>query len=562
MPNRELEQLGTEYWDGYLEQHPTQGTALGEHQYDDRLNDITPAGQERALRRLRDLQQRLGGLATDSLTDEEQLSVSALRHLLRAEVAFLNADATAYTVDAMSGPQVSFLDIASYQPLRDPTDAATMLTRWRAMGPWIDDFITNLRRGLGEGLSSIAVSVERVSAELDALLARPVENWPLLDPLQQVHESWSHSEWRTFGDELTASVREVVQPAFVRYRAFLRDEALPAARDEARAGICHLPGGLERYRSLVPAHTTVDATPEELHHLGLNEVERIDTEMAELGARVLATADLKATQEALRGDPKLYFSTRDEIQQVAERSLAAANAAIPDWFGRLPQTPCEVAHMLPHEEEHSTIAYYREPAIGERPGRYYVNTSAPQTRPRYEAEALAFHEAVPGHHLQVAIGQELTGLPTFRRHADVTAFIEGWGLYSERLANEMGLYSSDLDRIGMLSYDAWRACRLVVDTGLHALGWSRSRAITFMTDHSALAINNITNEVDRYLGWPGQALAYKVGQLQIRRLRTDAEAALGQRFDIRTFHDALLGHGPLPLATMREAVSRDMQLSL
>jgi uncharacterized protein (DUF885 family) len=560
MPNADLDRLADDYWDAFLLQHPTQGTALGEHRYDDRLSEITSDGQDQAKRRIRGLQDRLNDLPTDGLTDEELLSISALRHLLRADLAFLEADALAYTVDAMSGPQVAFLNVPSLQPLRDPSDASAMLARWRAIGPWIDDLITNLRRGLADALSPIAESVRRVIAELDDLLARPVEDWTLLEPARHAPDDWPDGEWRKFADDLTAGVRDVIRPAFVRYRAFLSDEVLPAARDEAHAGICHLHGGLDRYRSLVPAHTTIDATPEELHALGLAEVERIDTEMAELGRSVLGTASLKATQDALRGDPKLYFTTRDEIQDVAERSLAAANAAIPKWFGRLPVTPCEVVRMLPHEEEHSTIAYYREPAIGERPGRYYVNTSAPETRPRYEAEALAFHEAVPGHHLQVAIGQELSGLPTFRRHADVTAFVEGWGLYAERHANEMGLYSGDLDRIGMLSYDAWRACRLVVDTGMHALGWSRSRAIAFMTEHSALAVNNITNEVDRYLGWPGQALAYKIGQLEIRRLRSDTEAALGSRFDIKAFHDALLGHGPLPLATMREAVSRDLSL--
>jgi len=217
--------------------------------------------------------------------------------------------------------------------------------------------------------------------------------------------------------------------------------------------------------------------------------------------------------------------------------------------------------MQPHEEQHSTIAYYREPPLdGSRPGRYYINTYAPETRPRYEAEALAFHESVPGHHLQVAIGQELEHLPAFRRHGDFTAFVEGWGLYSERLANEMGLYSGDLDRIGMLSYDAWRASRLVVDTGMHALAWSRGEAIEFMTAHTALAPNNIANEVDRYIGWPGQALAYKIGQLEIRRLRAEAEAALGASFDIRRFHDAVLSHGALPLSVLRHSVAADLGL--
>jgi len=215
--------------------------------------------------------------------------------------------------------------------------------------------------------------------------------------------------------------------------------------------------------------------------------------------------------------------------------------------------------MLPHEEKHSTIAYYREPAIdGSRPGRYYINTWQPATRPRYEAEALAFHEAVPGHHLQAAIAQELTGLPSFRRHAYTTAYVEGWGLYAERLADEMGLYSGDLDRLGMLSFDSWRACRLVVDTGLHALGWSISQAVDYMVAHSALARNNIVNEVDRYLGRPGQALAYKIGQLEIVRLRSESEARLGAAFDMRSFHDAVLGHGPLPLETLAGSVAADL----
>jgi uncharacterized protein (DUF885 family) len=276
---------------------------------------------------------------------------------------------------------------------------------------------------------------------------------------------------------------------------------------------------------------------------------------------VLGAPDLAATLAALRGNPSVHFTNGDEIVAVAEASLARAVAAIPEWFGRLPRAECVVVRMEPHEEQHSTIAYYRQaPQDGSRPGRYYINTYAPETRPRYEAEALAFHESVPGHHLQIAIGQELEQLPAFRRHAETTAYVEGWGLYTERLSDEMGLYSGDLDRIGMLSYDAWRASRLVVDTGMHALAWSRSEAIEFMTAHTVLGLNNIANEVDRYIGWPGQALAYKIGQLEIRRLRTEAEAALGASFDIRRFHDAVLGHGALPLAVLRRSVVADLGL--
>ena len=236
----------------------------------------------------------------------------------------------------------------------------------------------------------------------------------------------------------------------------------------------------------------------------------------------------------------MHFATAEEIETKARETLARAKAAVLKWFGIQPKADCQVKVMGMHEAPYSTIAYYRNPAAdGSRPGYYMINTYKPETRPRYEAEALAFHESIPGHHLQIAIAQELTGLPEFRKHQGVTAFVEGWGLYSERLADEMGLYSSDIDRIGMLSYDAWRACRLVVDTGMHAMGWSRQRAIDYMVENSVLAENNVVNEVDRYLTWPGQALAYKVGQLEILKLRDEAKRRLGERFDIKAFHDAV-----------------------
>jgi len=251
----------------------------------------------------------------------------------------------------------------------------------------------------------------------------------------------------------------------------------------------------------------------------------------------------------------MHFETRDEVREMAEISLARARAAIPAWFGILPVADCLVVVMPEHEERHSTIAYYRQPALdGSRPGQYAINTWEPTTRPRYEAQVLAYHEAIPGHHLQLAISQELTELPDFRRHDGPTAYVEGWGLYTERLSDEMGLYSGDLDRIGVLSFDAWRACRLVVDTGMHALGWTRQQAIDFMLEHTVLAANNVVNEIDRYIVDPGQALAYKIGQREILRLRAEAKATLGDRFDIRAFHDAVLGHGVVGLETLGEIV--------
>jgi uncharacterized protein (DUF885 family) len=554
----ELDRLAEEYWDATLAADPAQGTAIGDHRYGDRLSDISPAGRAALAQRFTEIQAAVAALPAEA-EPEAGLTQAVLRHAVAARLALLAADPYAYTVDAMNGCQTAFLNIPSYQPLRDVADGESMLARWWAMGPWVDQQVAQLRRGVAEGRTPVASSVRRVIAQLDELLARPLEDWPLLAPLRAEHAGWSDGAWRAFEVALVGAVRDGLRPAFARYRAYLAEEALAGARDEAHVGICHLPGGVETYASLARAHTTTDLSPQEIHDIGLAEIARIDAEIVELGGRVLGTADLAGTLARLRGDPSVHFETAEEIVAVAEGSLARAVAAIPQWFGRLPRARCEVVRMQPHEEQHSTIAYYREPPEdASRPGRYYINTYAPQTRPRYEAEALAFHEAVPGHHLQVAIGQELEQLPAFRRHGETTAFVEGWGLYAERLSDEMGLYSADLDRIGMLSYDAWRASRLVVDTGMHALAWSRGQAIEFMTAHTALAPNNIANEVDRYIGWPGQALAYKIGQLEIRRLRSEAESALGASFDLRRFHDAVLDHGALPLSVLPSSVAADL----
>jgi uncharacterized protein (DUF885 family) len=373
--------------------------------------------------------------------------------------------------------------------------------------------------------------------------------------VQELPSDLPEADRQRLAAEIHGAVADAIRPAFERYRRFLADELAPVARGDDRPGLGHVPGGPEAYARLVRAHTTLDLEPEEIHRTGLAEIERIDAEFGELGGRLLGTGDRHEVITRLRSDPALHFATAAEVFATAEASLARANAAIAEWFGRLPMTPCVVVEMGEHESKHSTIAYYREPAAdGSRPGSYYVNTSEPATRPRYDAEVLAFHEAVPGHHLQIAIAQELEDLPAFRRLHGTTAYIEGWGLYSERLSEEMGLLSGDTDRFGILSFDAWRASRLVVDTGLHAMGWSRDRAIAFMVDHTALAENNIANEVDRYLAMPGQALAYKLGQLELLRLRDVAREALGTRFDIRSFHDVVLGQGAVGLRTLAAVV--------
>ena len=554
-PHLALLDIADEAWTGSMATSPLYATAIGDRRFLEALSPNGEGATERETERLRDLVQRVRAIPAGRLDRADRVTRSALLDDLRHRLGLVESGVDRWAVDPLDGPQVDFLNVASYQPLATEADGRAAVERWRAMGPWIDRHVERLRASAAAGLVAPRALVDSVVDELDDLLAQPDETWPLSEPARVERPDWSATARSRFREDIEAAVRDTIRPAFERQRALLADELRPIARPDERAGLSHVPGGGEAYRRLVAAHTTLELVPEAIHATGLAEVARIDAEFAELGAELLGTSGATAALGRLRQDPALRFATRDEVRTTAESALRRATDAIGGWFGRLPQAGCEVVVMGDHESKHSTIAYYRQPAAdGSRPGQYYINTTLPETRPRYEAEVLAFHEAVPGHHLQIAIAQELAELPAFRRFGGPTAFIEGWALYIERLSDEMGLYSGPLDQFGILSFDAWRACRLVVDTGLHALGWTRPQAIDFMLEHTALARNNIVNEVDRYLAIPGQALAYKLGQLEISRLRSEARASLGEAFDIRAFHDAVLGDGAVGLETLRVVV--------
>ncbi len=561
-PAEELARLAKEFWVGTLAAHPIEATAIGAPGYDDRVDDISPEAVERERRRLLDMAARALAIPIGGLDGSDLVTRTALIDESETEAAVLGEHLDDWTVDVMNGWPTAIQNVPSFQKGDTPERAAAMVERWRGFGGLIDQLTANLRRGLADGRVAAHTPVTRAIDALTTTLAAADEDSALLEPLRvggvgsgSGTERGSAAQRAAFAEALTAAVRDRIKPALARHRTFLADEILPRARPDDRPGIGHIPGGDAAYRTLIRRHTTLDLAPEALHATGLAEVERINAEMASLGGRLLGVKTLAEALARLRGDPAMHFTTRAEVEATAREALDRANAAVSAWFGRLPVAPCVVVPMPAHEEEHSTIAYYRPPATdGSRPGQYYLNTSHPESRPRYEAECLAFHESVPGHHLQIAIAQELTDLPDFRRHLGATAFWEGWGLYTERISDEMGLYTGDLDRIGMLSMDAWRACRLVVDTGMHALGWTRQAAIDYMLANSALAPNNIANEVDRYIVWPAQALAYKAGQLEMLRLRADAESRLGARFDVRAFHDALLGNGAISLGSLREVI--------
>jgi uncharacterized protein (DUF885 family) len=554
-PSETLRALADRFWEHFLEAHPTWATVIGDRRFDDRLDDPSQAGVAARLVWLDEIADGARAIPSDGLSPSERVTRQMLVDEAANLAAGLRTGIDEWTVDPLQGPIMNVLDTVDYQTISTPADGAAMVERWRGIGRYFDAIRGNLREAAADGKVAAAKPVERMLDILRGLEALPAGAWKLAAPATGELEGWSEAERDRFRTTLLEAVSEIAIPGFRRYRETLERDIQPLARPDDRPGICHLPGGPEAYRTAIRIQTTLDLSPEEIHATGLREIERIDAEFVELGGRILGTTDLESTLAALRDDPSLRFSTADEVFETAKRSLARAQGAITDWFGRIPGAACVVVPVPSHSEVHQTIAYYAWPSMdGARPGRYYINLHAPETRPRYEAEALAFHESVPGHHLQIAVAQELPGLPAFQRMLGSTAYAEGWGLYTERLSDEMGLYSTDMDRFGILSYDAWRAGRLVVDTGMHALGWTRQQAIDFLSKHSALAANNIANEVDRYIVWPGQALAYKVGQLEILRLRDEAKAALNGGFDIKAFHDVVLGSGAVSLPVLGSLV--------
>src|SRR5262245_56222883 len=500
-----LRDLAEEFWQGLLRAEPTLATILGDRRYDDLLSDISPDGLESDRARLRDVALRARAIDPAALSAQERTTRSTLIEETERELAQLETGLERWNLDQLNGPQTFFMDLPDLQPVATPGEADAMLRRWQKIGPFLDQHAANLRTGLANGEVATRAVAERVADIVAGVVKRPLDEWPPMAVALADRPDWSAADRERFRAGLADTIESAVRPAYARFGELLEGEILPVARPNERAGIMHVPGGPAAYRKLIQAHTTLTLTAEEIHEIGLREMDRIDAEMAELGRKVLGTPDRQSTIARLRDDPELRFTTADEVKAMAEAALARAQAAVPKWFGRNCRALCEVTPIPAHAQEHQTIAYYTWPAIdGSRPGRFWINLYAPDTRPRYEAEVLAFHEAVPGHHLQVALAQELTVIPAFQRNLGPTAFAEGWGLYTERLSDEMGLYSSDLSRFGVLSYDAWRAGRLVVDTGIHAFGWSRTQAVDYLRDHSALGFNNIDNEVDRYISYVGQ----------------------------------------------------------
>ncbi len=544
--------LAEEYWEAQLEASPLFATYMGDHRYDDRVDDLSVETEQARRATWTDLEARAAAL--DGILDEtDAVTRDLLLHELDDALRGIDLRLAEMTWDQMEGVHADLLISAGQLNAPEPEHAAMALIRTRHYGDMLAQAAERWRQGLAAGRTPARLNIVRSLNQVDGYLASPLADDPFVNLAGP--EGWDGLDaWRA---ELTQIVAGELRPAFARYLDVLRDELLPRSRPDDQPGLVHLPDGDELYPALIQIHTGLPLTAEELHQVGLDEVASLAAEYQQIGGRLWGLKDLAAIFARLTGDESLRYRDADEILAHNRTCLDAATAAMGDWFGIVPEAPCVLTPVPAYLEADVAAAYYTPPAPdGSRPGEYHVNLRDPTGRGRAETASICFHEAIPGHHLQLAIATERTSLPAFRRLSwGHTAFVEGWALYTERLADEMGLYESDLDRLGMLAGDSWRACRLVVDTGLHALGWTRQQAIDFMVANAPVDHEEIEVEVDRYVGMPGQALAYKVGQREILRLRAEARAALGSGFAITDFHDTVLGAATVSLPVLRSRVA-------
>jgi uncharacterized protein (DUF885 family) len=549
----DLRAVADEYWEAWLEASPLYASFLGDHRYDDRADDVSVGAEHRLRARWAELRDSANTIPANSLDDADRVTKDLLLEELADSISSIDHRLIELASDQMQGAHAELLMLAGQLRAPEPEHARMALARIGELARLLEQAAERYVAGAGAGRTPALINVVRSKNQISSYLDSPVSEDPFVNLAGP--ESWDDEErWRT---QMSHAVRDVLRPAFSRYRDVFEAKLQPVARPDDRPGLCHIPDGDQIYQILIEHHTGLPLIAAELHEIGRDETtQKLPAEFAEIGSLAFGTADLDRIFDKLKNDPDLRYRDGDAIVTHAQRCLDTASAAMGDWFGILPQAPCVLTPVPDYLAADVPPAYYTPPAPdGSRPGEYHVNLHQPTERGRYSTAAIAYHEAIPGHHLQLAIATERMDLPSFRRMTTGhNAFVEGWALYTERLADEMGMYENPLDRLGMVASDGWRACRLVVDTGLHAMGWTRQQAIDFMVEHMPLDLDTITVEVDRYIGMPAQALAYKVGQREILRLRADARARLGERFDIKGFHDVVLGGATISLPVLRRRV--------
>lgn len=541
-----LKSLADRYWEASMERNPTAATDLGDYRFNDRLFDLSEGARLRWDQAQGGFLKEVQALPTNRLSPEDRLTRNLLKRTLQdGLLEFADQKHQYLPLDPLDGPQIKFPLILVSQPFRNAEDYRAYISRLRSFPKQIDDLIVNLRKGMSLGITAPRVIILKVLPQIRTHIVEDPVKSEFHKPLQ-IADAIPAAERDAIAKSLTDAIRDSVVPSYRKLLTFVENEYLPTCRDTV--GIGAVRNGDKMYTELAYLNATVRVEPQAVHELGLSEVARIRGEMAKVQKEVGLEGSLDDFLAHMRTDPAQRFKTGEELYAAADAILQRTKPLMSKLFTRIPKADCVMKEIESFRAPSAPVGYYNpSPEDGSRPGYYYINTYSPQERLRFTLEALSYHEAIPGHHFQMALHQENTTLPKFRRYGSFTAYVEGWALYTEKLGYEIGGYKDAYSQFGQLTFEMWRACRLVVDTGMHAKGWSRQRAIDYMAANTSLARLDIESEIDRYISWPGQALAYKIGELRILQLRREAEEKLREKFDVRAFNDALLADGAMPI---------------
>jgi uncharacterized protein (DUF885 family) len=548
-----LHQLFARDWEYTMREFPEYATAVGYPGQNARWTDNSVDAIERRKRHVGEVLATLRSIDRARLSPSDQLDYDLFRRDYTDALEEDRFPGELMPVNQLQGVQHRVPSTIAQMPAGTVPEYEDILARLRGVPAIVNQTLALLERGLARGITPPRITLRDVPDQVQNLVVDDALTSPLLKAFTRFPPSLAAADRDRLRAAAVAAYRDSVAPAFRRLSAYLRDTYVPGAR--TTIGIRDLPNGAEWYRVRARASTTTDLTPEQIHAIGLAEVKRIRAQMDSVIAASGFTGSFAEFVQFLRTDPRFYWTSGDDLIRASRELMKRIDPELPKLFGTLPRLTYGVSPIPAYAERSQTTAYYQPGSPrSHRAGIYYVNTYNLPMRPKWEMEALSVHEAVPGHHLQIALAQELEGVPEFRRFGGYTAFTEGWGLYSESLGAELGLYTDPYSKFGQLTYEMWRAIRLVIDTGMHTLGWSREQAIEYFRQNAAKTEHDITVEVDRYIVWPGQALAYKIGELKIKELRSFATTALGSRFDIRAFHDVVLGGGSVPLDVLEARV--------
>jgi len=552
-PSPTLHTLFSEYFELQMKAWPTWATSLGDKRYDSLLADISSAAYDKYYTALQDYRNRLKAIDREALADSDRVSYDIFELRLDQSLEAKKFRDWTMPISQQDGPHLDFPSLLNSITFVGESDYINYHKRLLAFPRYIDQTIDNMREGMSAKLVAAQINVEPVPAQMDKIIVTDPTKSVFYEPILANAAKLDSAALQRVAAQLHDAIANGVMPAYRKLRAFVADEYLPMCRKEY--GLWALADGAERYAYLIKYHTTLPLTPEQITEIGKRDLAEIHAQMDSIIAKVNFKGDRAKFIEFLHSDKRFYHTDPKGLVADYTAILDSISKRMPEIFGILPKAPCLVKVIEEYRAPEATTAYYQGPAQdGSRPGVYWVNTYDLPSRPKYEMEALSFHESIPGHHLQISIAQELTGLPEFRKHEWFTAFGEGWALYSERLPKELGFYSDPYSDFGRLIYEAWRASRLVVDCGIHYFKWDRQQAIDFMKANFGGTDRNIINEVDRYIASPGQALGYKIGQNKILELRAHAQAELGAAFSLRDFHDQVLNTGCIPLTALEKKI--------